>query len=75
MSLKKSQKDLFTVDHSTIRYEPFRKDFYVEAAEISRMTEEEVSEYRLFLDSIKIKGSKCPRPIKKWSQAGLSQRV
>ena len=39
------------------------------------MTSEEVESYRKELDGIKIRGIKCPRPIRKWTQCGLNQRV
>jgi ATP-dependent RNA helicase DDX46/PRP5 len=63
------------VEHHTVKYAPFRKDFYVESPEIGRMTEEEVASYRNELDGIKIRGKDCPRPIRKWTQCGLDQRV
>eukprot|EP00898_Chlorokybus_atmophyticus_P003656 jgi/Chlat1/4291/Chrsp29S04385 len=73
---KQSKMDkLVAVDHSTIKYEAFRKDFYVEARDIQRMTTEEVTEYRQELGGIKVRGKNCPKPIKTWSQAGLPSRV
>lgn len=69
------KKDLGQVDHATISYRPFRKNFYVESPEISRMSEEEVRAYRAELDGIKIRGLRCPRPIRKWTQCGLDQRI
>lgn len=69
------KKDLTVVDHAEIRYEPLRKDFYIEVAEISGMGEEEVEAYRQELDGIKIRGKDCPKPIKKWTQCGLDIRV
>lgn len=63
------------VDHDTIKYHSFRKDFYVESPEISRMTEEEVASYRNELDGIRIRGIKCPRPIRKWTHCGLNQKM
>jgi hypothetical protein len=41
----KLRKLMEKVDHSQIAYEPLRKDFYVEAPEIGRMTDDEVKEY------------------------------
>lgn len=38
----KLRKLMEVVDHSKIAYEPIRKDFYVEAPEITRMTDDEV---------------------------------
>ena len=53
----------------------FRKNFYTETSEISKMTDEEVKEYRKSMDNMKIRGIKCPRPIKNWYQCGLSNRI
>ncbi|ODQ55985.1 P-loop containing nucleoside triphosphate hydrolase protein [Saitoella complicata NRRL Y-17804] len=76
MAAKKAKKkELPNIDHSTIDYEPFRKEFYVEPAELREMTEEEVDELRLELDGIKIRGVECPKPVQKWSQCGLSAAV
>ncbi len=40
------KKDLKPVDHTQIKYEPFRKCFYIEVKEISEMTPEQVNQYR-----------------------------
>ncbi|KAF9429141.1 pre-mRNA processing RNA-helicase, partial [Entomortierella beljakovae] len=65
------KKDIPAVDHSKIQYEYFRKDFYLEPPELAEMTPEEVHSMRLELDGIKIRGADCPKPIRKWTQAGL----
>lgn len=40
------------------------------------MTEKEVEEYRKKeLEGVKIRGLDCPRPLKKWNQAGLPPQV
>ncbi|KAF9972301.1 pre-mRNA processing RNA-helicase, partial [Modicella reniformis] len=65
------KKDIPAVDHSKIQYEYFRKDFYMEPPEMVDMTPEEVHSLRLELDGIKIRGADCPKPIRKWTQAGL----
>jgi ATP-dependent RNA helicase DDX46/PRP5 len=67
----KKKKELPTVNHAKINYEPFRKDFYVEPVELAEMTEKEVDELRLELDGIKIRGQDVPKPVVKWSQCGL----
>ena len=69
------RKELAPVDHSKILYLPFRKDFYFETGETKRMSEQEAELWRAELDSIKIRGKNCPKPIKKWSQTGLSPRI
>lgn len=63
------------VDHSTISYPPFRRNFYIEVPELQRMTDEQVAEYRRTLDGIKVRGKNVPKPIKSWIQAGLSSRI
>ncbi|KAK9371119.1 P-loop containing nucleoside triphosphate hydrolase protein [Lipomyces kononenkoae] len=67
----KRKKDIPTVNHAKINYEPFRKQFYVEPAELAELTEEEVDDIRLELDGIKIRGVNCPKPVQKWSQFGI----
>ena len=49
------KKDLGLVDHDTINYEPFRRNFYIEAEEVKSMTDEEVAVYRGELEGIKIR--------------------
>ncbi|OLL25813.1 Pre-mRNA-processing ATP-dependent RNA helicase PRP5 [Neolecta irregularis DAH-3] len=70
---KKAQKkkEVLSVDHSQMKYEPFRKDFYVEPADLTQLTEEEVDNMRMELDGIKVRGLNCPKPVAKWSQCGL----
>lgn len=68
---KARKKDLATVDHSRLTYQPFRKEFYVPPPDVAAMTDEEADLLRLELDSIKIRGVDCPRPVTKWSHFGL----
>ena len=72
---KNKKKDLPKVDHKSITYEPFRKNFYVEVPELGKMTTEEVNAFREDLGSIKVKGKNCPKPVKSWAQCGLSAKV
>jgi len=72
----KKKKVIPPADHANIAYDPFRKDFYVEAQEIAKMTDEEVLQYRQNdLQGVKVRGKNCPRPIKAFSQCGLSERI
>ncbi|XP_076054170.1 pre-mRNA processing factor 5 [Oratosquilla oratoria] len=71
----KGRKDLVKVDHNSMNYIEFRKNFYVEVPEIANMQKEEVEAYRAELEGIKVKGSGCPKPIKTWAQCGVSKRV
>ncbi|KIJ37370.1 hypothetical protein M422DRAFT_69318 [Sphaerobolus stellatus SS14] len=68
---KAKKKDLATVDHSKVAYEPFRKAFYHPPPDIAEMTEEEAELLRLELDGIKIRGVDCPKPVTKWSHFGM----
>jgi len=68
---KAKKKELATVDHSRIHYEPFRKEFYAPPPDIADMTDDEAELLRLELDSIKIRGVDCPRPVTKWSHFGM----
>jgi len=72
---KARKKDLAAVDHNKIKYEEFRKEFYVPPPEVAVMTDEEADLLRLELDSIKIRGVECPRPVTKWSHFGLHANV
>ena len=68
---KAKKKEMATVDHARIAYEPFRKEFYIPPPDIAEMTDEEAELIRLELDGIKIRGVDCPRPATKWSHFGL----
>ncbi|KAG9017333.1 pre-mRNA processing RNA-helicase [Tulasnella sp. JGI-2019a] len=68
---KIKKKDLAVTDHTRIKYEPFRSNFYSVPPEIADMEDGEVDVLRLALDGIKIRGLDCPRPITKWSHCGL----
>ena len=72
---KVRKRELEQVDHSKVIYRPFRKNFYIEVPDIKNMTKEEVKEYRESLGNIKIRGKKCPRPIKGFHQCGLNDRI
>ncbi|XP_030466920.1 DEAD-box ATP-dependent RNA helicase 42 [Syzygium oleosum] len=71
---KTKAEKLSIVDHSKIDYKPFRKNFYIEVKEISRMSAEEVAVYRKQLE-LKLHGKDVPRPIKTWHQTGLTSKI
>ncbi|XP_010539759.1 PREDICTED: DEAD-box ATP-dependent RNA helicase 42-like [Tarenaya hassleriana] len=71
---KTKAEKLSLVDHSKIDYEPFRKNFYIEVKELSRMTQEEVTACRKELE-LKVHGKDVPRPVKFWYQTGLTSKV
>ncbi|KAJ1839439.1 pre-mRNA processing RNA-helicase, partial [Coemansia sp. RSA 2708] len=65
------KKDLAAVDHSKISYEGFRRDFYIEPAELRDLTSEEVDMMRVDLGGIKIRGVNPPKPATSWAHFGL----
>ncbi|GAV65817.1 DEAD domain-containing protein/Helicase_C domain-containing protein [Cephalotus follicularis] len=71
---KTKVEKLSIVDHSKIDYIPFRKNFSIEVKEISRMTPEEVADYRKELE-LKIHGKDVPKPVKNWHQTGLTSKI
>jgi ATP-dependent RNA helicase DDX46/PRP5 len=71
---KVKKKEMATVDHAKVAYEPFRKDFYHAPAELEEMTEEDAERLRMELDAIKVRGKDCPKPITRWSHCGLPAR-
>jgi ATP-dependent RNA helicase DDX46/PRP5 len=75
MASKKKKRDIPTVDHSKVEYEPFRKNFYMEPGEIASMTDEEVADLRLELEGIKVRGIDVPKPVTNWAQCGLGVQV
>lgn len=75
LQAKTKQKKPLTISIDDISYIPFRKNFYIEVPEITRMTTEEVEAYKTEMEGIKTKGKGCPRPIKTWAQCGVSKKV
>eukprot|EP00871_Galdieria_phlegrea_P004588 jgi/Galph1/512/GphlegSOOS_G5160.1 len=63
------------VDHSRYNYIDFKKNFYIEAPEIAKMSWPDVHEYRKQLGGIRIRGKNCPKPVKTWGQCGLASSV
>lgn len=68
----KKKKELPTINYAKLDLPPFRKNFYTEPAELAEMSEAEVTDLRLELDGIKVAGDNVPKPVQKWSQAGLN---
>jgi len=71
---KTKAEKLSLVDHSKIDYEPFKKTFYIEVKEISKIAPEEAAAYRKQLE-LKIHGKDVPKPIKSWHQTGLASKI
>ena len=77
LARRAEKKVLPPVDHSKMEYAAVRKNFYIEVPEIKRMSDKEVDELRKGngTDTITVRGKRCPRPVKRWAQCGLSDRI
>ena len=54
------------MDNVEVKYEPIRKNLYIESREINLLTEKEVAEFRKKHGDIKVRGIQCPKPINSW---------
>ncbi|KAL1558358.1 DEAD-box ATP-dependent RNA helicase 24 [Salvia divinorum] len=68
---KKKIDPIPPLDHSSVDYEAFNKDFYEEKPSISGMSEQDVAEYRKSL-AIRVSGFDVPRPVKTFEDCGFS---
>ena len=68
-------KELKLVNHSQIKYEPFRKNLYMEAKEVSNLTEFEVEKFRKESGDIKVRGKNVPKPLFNWYHCGLPEKI
>ena len=75
LASKRKKKEIPSVDHKKMEYEPFRKDFYSESVELSDITPDDVEALRVELDNIKCRGTNVPKPIVKWSQGGFGAQI
>lgn len=75
LELVGSKKELQPVDHSKIKYMPFEKNIYVQLREITQMKDHEVEAFRRTNGDIRVRGKNCPRPIKEFTQCGLSDAL
>jgi len=69
------EKDLKPVDHSKMNYDFFQKNIYIESPEISKLTNEEITEIRKSNGSILVKGKEIPKPILEFYQCGLNTKI
>ncbi|KAI1263099.1 P-loop containing nucleoside triphosphate hydrolase protein [Xylariaceae sp. FL1019] len=74
-SKQRKKKDIPVHDYSKLDLEPIRKNFWVEPAELSQMTEAELVDLRIELDGIKVSGKDVPKPVQKWSHLALSRKT
>uniref|UniRef100_A0A915PWZ0 Probable ATP-dependent RNA helicase DDX46 n=1 Tax=Setaria digitata TaxID=48799 RepID=A0A915PWZ0_9BILA len=75
-SLIAKGRQLPQTDHSkaSVYYRSFRKNFYVETAELAKITKKEVDDYREELD-IRVRGKNCPKPVRSWAQCGVEWKI
>ena len=71
---KMKKKELKKVDHSKVAYIPIKKAFYREHPDVSKMQPATVRAHLKRME-IKVRGKNAPKPILKWSYAGLDARV
>ena len=71
----KSRKIVKGITYKKDELEPFKKNFYVQTEELTKMSDEEVEELRLSMSNTKVKGKGCPKPITRWSQLGLPTNI
>lgn len=73
--ISNKEKELEVIDHSSIQYDSFRKNFYKPPIEIEKLLREDIADSRSDLQDIKVRGVDCPRPILKWAHLGLPQPI
>ncbi|KAH7578240.1 hypothetical protein ACOSP7_000549 [Xanthoceras sorbifolium] len=71
---KKRIEPIPALDHSSIDYEPFNKDFYEENESISGMSEQDVMECRKSM-AIRVSGFDVPKPVKTFQDCGFSTQL
>lgn len=71
---KKVMEVLAPIDHSTVRYEPFRRNFYSLHSETSSLSNQEVAKLRLEL-SVKVDGSDVPAPVQSFMHLGFDRKM
>ncbi|GAV51199.1 hypothetical protein ZYGR_0AD03820 [Zygosaccharomyces rouxii] len=70
----KSKKQVKEIRYERNELESFRKDFYSQLPQ-ALLSDNEISELRLNLGNIKVRGDGCPLPITRWSQLGLTSDI
>ncbi|KAG6613360.1 DEAD-box ATP-dependent RNA helicase 24 [Phytophthora cinnamomi] len=71
---KKVMEVLAPVDHSSVRYDSFRKNFYIPHSETSSLSNQEVSKLRLEL-SVKVNGTDVPSPVRSFMHLGFDRKM
>ncbi|CAF3600862.1 unnamed protein product [Rotaria sordida] len=63
-----------SIDHSTIEYSPFEKNFYVEHEDIRNLSNQQVNELRNKL-GVNVRGVNIPRPVVSFAHFGFDERL
>uniref|UniRef100_K3WM87 RNA helicase n=1 Tax=Globisporangium ultimum (strain ATCC 200006 / CBS 805.95 / DAOM BR144) TaxID=431595 RepID=K3WM87_GLOUD len=71
---KKAMEVLAPVDHSTIQYESFRKNFYTVHADVKAMTLQDVQALQKEL-SVRTEGFDVPSPIRSFVHLGFDRKM
>lgn len=71
---KKHIDPLPSIDHSTITYEPFEKNFYEEHEEIKNLVADQVEDLRAKL-GIKVSGVSIPKPVCSFAHFNFDERL
>ncbi|KAI3386142.1 hypothetical protein SNEBB_010012 [Seison nebaliae] len=70
----KNKSEMLKTDHSRVYYKKFRKIFYNEIPEISKISDHKIHQLRQQWE-IHVRGRRCPRPITEWAHCGFSIRI
>ena len=71
---KKIIDPLPAIDHSSIKYEPFEKNFYEEHEEIKTLTSEKVTELATTL-GLKVTGAHLPKPVCSFAHFNFDEQL
>ena len=76
IQIKRKKLELLNVNHNEIQYGEIHKQLYQEVPTISQLTFEEVNKIRKNeLEGCFVKGKKCPKPIARWSECGITSHM
>ncbi|CAK9438982.1 uncharacterized protein LODBEIA_P32060 [Lodderomyces beijingensis] len=73
--LQNTGKQLQEVDHKSIDYQPFTKNFYQVPFDIKDMSHREIDMLRMELDNVRVRGKETPAPFTRWSQLLLPNNI
>ncbi|POM75818.1 DEAD/DEAH box RNA helicase [Phytophthora palmivora] len=71
---KKVMEVLAPIDHSTVEYEPFRKNFYSLHSETAALSDQQVAKIRSEL-SVKVDGANVAAPVRSFMHLGFDRKM